>query len=56
MGERRDVYLGLDLQSILGPPSPPIASDDKGDGEEVTGLADNSFSDSCSCAVPLQLP
>lgn len=38
--ERRDFYLGLDLQSILGPPNPPIVSDDKGEGEEVTGLAD----------------
>lgn len=40
MVERRDFYLGLDLQNVLGPPNPPIVSDDKGEGEEVTGLAD----------------
>lgn len=56
MVERRDFYVGLDLQNALGPAYRPIFSDDKGQGEEVTGLADSSFSDGYSCAVLLQFP
>lgn len=40
MVNTRHFYLGLDLQSVLGPAYPPIVSSDEEKGEEVTGLVD----------------